>query len=52
MQITARHAAAESAFPIAGVLERNRTYIIAGMLIWAGDYQIMREYFQIGKEVL
>ena len=34
------------------VLERNRTYIIAGMLIWAGDYQIMREYFQIGKEGL
>ena len=34
------------------VLERNRAYIIAGMLIWAGDYQIMREYFQIGKEGL
>ena len=34
------------------VLERNRTYIIAGMLIWAGDYQIMREYFKIGKEGL
>ncbi len=34
------------------ILERNRTYIIAGMLIWAGDYQIMREYFQIGKEGL
>ena len=34
------------------VLERNRTYIIAGMLIWAGYYQIMREYFQIRKEGL
>ena len=34
------------------VLERNRTYIIAGMLIWAGDYQIMREYFDLGKEGL
>lgn len=32
------------------ILERNRTYIIAGMLIWAGDYHIMREYFNIGKE--
>ena len=34
------------------ILERNRTYIIAGMLIWAGDYQIMREYFRIGTEGL
>ena len=34
------------------ILERNRAYIIAGMLIWAGDYQIMREYFQLGKEGL
>lgn len=32
------------------ILERNRTYIIAGMLIWAGDYHIMRKYFNIGKE--
>lgn len=32
------------------ILERNRTYIIAGMLIWAGDYHVMREYFNIGKE--
>lgn len=32
------------------ILERNRTYIITGMLIWAGDYHIMREYFNIGKE--
>ncbi len=32
------------------ILERNRTYIIAGMLIWAGEYHIMREYFNIGKE--
>ncbi len=32
------------------VLERNRTYIIAGMLIWAGDYPVMRGYFQMGEE--
>ncbi len=34
------------------VLERSRTYIIAGMLIWAGDYPVMREYFKIGREGL
>lgn len=33
------------------ILERNRTYIIAGVLICAGDYHIMREYFDVQKEV-
>ena len=32
------------------ILERNRTYIIAGMLIWAGDYPVMQEYFRLGRE--
>lgn len=33
------------------ILERNRNYIIAGVLICAGDYPIMQEYFDWRKEV-
>lgn len=33
------------------ILERNRTYIIAGVLICAGDYHVMQEYFGTQKEV-
>lgn len=33
------------------ILERNRNYIIAGVLICSGDYPIMREYFDLKKEV-
>ena len=33
------------------LLERNRSYIIAGVLICAGDYPIMQEYFNLQKEV-
>lgn len=33
------------------ILERNRNYIIAGVLICAGDYPIMQEYFHLRKEV-
>ncbi len=32
------------------ILERNRNYIIAGVLICAGDYPIMQEYFDLRKE--
>ncbi len=33
------------------ILERNRNYIIAGVLICSGDYPIMQEYFDWQKEV-
>ncbi len=32
------------------LLERNRAYVVAGMLICAGDYPIMQNYFELGKE--
>ncbi len=33
------------------ILERKRNYIIASVLICTGDYPIIQEYFNLGKEV-
>lgn len=33
------------------ILERNRSYIIAGVLICAGDYPVMQDFFGTEKEV-